>query len=153
VSSVAFNSDGKTMASCSGFTIRFWDCNTGKPVGQPLVHRFRVDVMAYSEDGRMLVTATALSTIHLWETATGKPINMDLQWENDQSRPAIRGLAFSPDSKMLVAAVGPTVRLWEVATGKSLLPPLIHPAEVRAVAVSPDGEMLLTGCADGSARC
>jgi WD40 repeat protein len=43
-------------------------------------------------------------------------------------------------------------RLWEAATGRPLGAPYPHPAALHAVAFSPDGRTLLTGCEDGLAR-
>jgi WD40 repeat protein len=44
------------------------------------------------------------------------------------------------------------VRLWDLATGKSLGPPFRHEQRVRTVAFSPDGQWVLTGSEDHTAR-
>ena len=45
------------------------------------------------------------------------------------------------------------MRIWDAATGHPLGAPMAHPRRVLAVAFSPDGQTLLTGGADGVARC
>jgi tetratricopeptide (TPR) repeat protein len=43
-------------------------------------------------------------------------------------------------------------RRWDAASGAPVSPSLAHPAEVCAVAFSPDGSTVITACADGRAR-
>ena len=152
IRTAAFHPDGQTVATSSGFVVRLWKTSSGQLVGKPLAHRFRVDRMAYSPDGRFLLTATALSTFHLWDAKTGKSLKFDPAWENAQRPPPVRAIAFTSDGTTLLAAIGSSVRFWDVATGRFKQDPLIHPAEVTAVAVSPDAKTVLTGCTDGSVR-
>jgi WD40 repeat protein len=52
----------------------------------------------------------------------------------------------------MLATGGPDPRLWDVATGRQLGPALAHPRSVSAIAFSPDGKQVLTGCQDHNAR-
>jgi WD40 repeat protein len=45
-----------------------------------------------------------------------------------------------------------TVQLWDAATGRPVGAPLSQPGAVAAAALSPDDRLVLTGCADGTAR-
>src|SRR5260370_41998666 len=52
-------------------------------------------------------------------------------------------VAFSPDSKILASASWDgSIRLWEVATGKELRQRAGHTGWIKALAFSPDGQLL-----------
>ena len=104
--------------------------------------------VAFSPDGKAVLTGSDDKTVRLWDAATGKPIGPP--WPHQG-----RGLAvaFSPDGKtVLTGSDDKTARLWDAATGKALGPPLAHQGAVCAVAFSPDGKTVLTGSEDKTAR-
>src|SRR5208283_1963984 len=113
--------------------VRFWNVANAKEVG-------RIDVpkpafaLAYSPDGRNLVTANSDNTMTLWEVATGTVV------------------AFSADGKTLAAA-GPDskLRLWDVRTTKELGQFEGHQGAIAALAFAPDGKRVISGSADTSA--
>ena len=126
------------------------DCSTDAPP-------FRVEATAVSPDGRILATARSelasgqtRGRVELRDAAT---LNL-LRQTPDQPH-ALKGLAYSPDSKWLLTW-GPdpgTARLWDVATLRDTRPvfrPLASP--IRQAIFSGDGRNLLLGCRDGKGR-
>jgi WD40 repeat protein/tRNA A-37 threonylcarbamoyl transferase component Bud32 len=105
-----------------------------------LQHQGPVYAVAFSPDGRTVLTGSGDGALHLWEAATGK----ELRQFKGHDR-AVETLAFSPDGQTaLSGGVDKTARLWDVATGKELHQLEGQEGLLWAVAFSPDGKTALT---------
>jgi WD40 repeat protein/tRNA A-37 threonylcarbamoyl transferase component Bud32 len=155
----AFSPDGQTVVTAGeDGSARLWDSATLAPRGEPMRHDGPVLAVAFRPDGRALVTGSLDGTARLWDAATGRPLIAQLA-----HRGPIQTATFSPDGRTVLTGsqvrldTPPDkprgeVRLWDAETGQLLGAPLDHPEPVWAVAFSPDGRMILTGCADRAAR-
>ena len=75
-------------------------------------HTANVSSLAFSADGRMLVSGSYDATIKLWDVATGKEL------ATFKDRP-VRAVAITADSKTLASGSGDgLITQWDVATGK-----------------------------------
>ena len=111
-------------------------------------HTGRVAAVAWSPDGKHILTGSWDNSGRIWDVATGK----ELQRLNGHSA-VIFGVAYSPDSKLVATASGDkSVRLWDSTTGKEVRKLDGHTKEVFGVAFSPDGKQIATGSFDGTAR-
>ncbi|KAJ8312936.1 hypothetical protein KUTeg_010309 [Tegillarca granosa] len=85
VISVAFNPDGRYLASGSGdTTVRFWDVNTETPQFTCKGHKHWVLCIAWSPNGKKLASGCKNSQICLWDPEKGNQIGKTLighkQW-------------------------------------------------------------------------
>jgi tetratricopeptide (TPR) repeat protein len=104
--------------------------------------------VAFSPDGKTVLTGSLDLAARLWDVMTGRPLGPPLEHQS-----WVRAVAFSPDGKtVLTGGDDRTARLWDATTGRPLGPPLTHQGWVRAVAFSPDGKTVLTGSDDRPAR-
>ena len=115
-----------------------------------LGHTQGVNSMAFSPDGRRLVSGSDDYTLRLWDAATGKPIGLPLQGHTNW----VISVAFSPDGRRIVSVSSDnTLRLWDAASGQPIGPPLQgHTNSVSSVAFSPDGRRIVSGSLDNTLR-
>jgi len=117
-----------------------------------LVHLWRhdheVEYVAFSPDGRRIVTASKDRTARVWDAGTGDAVCPPLRHGD-----IVLKAAFSPDGRYVVTASHDrTARVWDISTGRAVSPALVHDGSVVDASFSFDGRLVLTACTDGSAR-
>jgi WD40 repeat protein/serine/threonine protein kinase len=137
---LALHPDGKiVLASSRKGGYRFWDLTTGNPVGPPLLHRGRVQSVAFSRNGKLAATGGGPAA-QVWDVATGQPVGTRLHHEL-----SVSVVSFSPNGQFLVTAGGDGVRLWDIATSKPIGPAMRHDGADLDVGIGPDSRSLVTG--------
>src|SRR5262249_304433 len=105
--------------------------------------------MAFSHDGKVLVSGHTNRTIRLWDLGTGRARTIE---EPDGPAYDIRGVAISNDgTRVATACSDQRVRLWAVQAGRlGHTFPRFGEAIVVSVAFSPDGRYLAAGSYGGA---
>lgn len=152
---VSFGSESPSSELGRDYVIRLTHVRTGRELGS--VAGGASD-LTFSPDGKIVAGSRSNSSIRLWNTETGKTFDIFLVDPNDDSeeqhRPIIKTLEFSPDGKKLAGAtMGGDVQMWDTATGTALTsffaeePPIDHSYRdpIMDVAFSSDGSLLAVG--------
>jgi WD40 repeat protein len=115
-----------------------------------LGHKSGVWAIAFSPDGRTIVSGSKNKMVRLWDAKTGAAKGLPLTGHTDQ----LFAVAFSPDGQTIVSGSRDnTVRLWDAKTGAAKGLPLTgHESSVTAVAFSPDGQTIVSGSYDKTVR-
>ena len=141
---IAAGHTGARIATSSGgfdYTSKVWDAGTGRVLLTLRGHTGPVYCVAYSPDGRRIVTGSWDKTAKMWDAETGREI-LSLKGHTGY----VVCVAFSPDgTRIATAGRDMTVRMWDAATGQEVLTLRGHDKYVECIAFSPDGGRLLTG--------
>ena len=149
---VAFTPDSKYAATGDDHTIKLWDIATGQIVREFVGHEtgFWVAGIAFTPDGKDMVSVSADGTARLWAVATGQflhyignrggvhedvAISRDGQW-----------LALSENGFPAVAKV------WNLKNTFGGVQFIGHDGPVYQASFSPNGKFVVTSSADHSAR-
>ena len=158
VSALAFSPGADALATGNGSgSIQLWNpagfhqpsapLGVG-PVSPAAAASGHTPPATFSAGGGLLATSDGHGIVRVWDISARRLVGEPLS-----SYHTLTGLALSPDGKTLAVA-GSGVQLWQTATGQrigSALPAVGH-GRYRAVAFSPDGTLLATLGADGTAR-
>lgn len=86
-------------------------------------HRVANGFAIFSHDGRLVATGDNGNDVVVWDVASGREVRRLTDNTGDPGAQDIDGWlwgAFSPDSRLFAASVGPNLRVWDLWTGKRL---------------------------------
>jgi WD40 repeat protein len=108
-----------------------------------------INAVAFSPDGRTVLTSSCDRTVQLWDVGTSRPIGPALVHDHWAGP-----VCFSPDGQILATGSEDShLRFWRTADSSPIGAPLAHPGPVYAVAFEPiEGRKVVTGCRDRAAR-
>ena len=169
IDAITFASDGKTLASgdVSG-DIRLWNLaaggdqltlprllgnitGEGKPISHNAVlteHKRPIEALAFTADGKTLVSASRDTTIRLWDVDTRNP-RLRIKGHTE----SINALGFLEDGKTLANGSSDcTLRLWNTETQEQQLIPVKHQWSALDFAFSRDGKTVTIGSTGSNMR-
>ena len=131
-----------------GFEWYYWQPKAHLALKTLRGHLDAVTSVAFSADGRRILTGSHDKTAKVWDAASGKEL-VTLKGHRDE----VECAAFSPDERRIVTGSDDrTARVWEAASGRELLVLKGHTASILSVAFSPDGQRIVTGSWDKTAK-
>jgi len=155
-SCTCIESEGRRVACAAGEggqLVRVWDCTTGTLLHEFAAHRYHVQAIAFSRDGRYLATGDfdrdtfKHGQLCLWDLNDGKCLS---QVPLDCF--PIR-LAYDPGGSTLAMGTwSGEVLLWSAREGKIIRRFAAHEKQVAGVVFSPDGKRLTTTSMDQQVR-
>jgi WD40 repeat protein/serine/threonine protein kinase len=133
ISCVAISADGTRLASGTwAHDAQLWDAATGRLIAT-LVHSNYLRDVAFTPDGRLLITGCDDGVVRLWKSEEGTPVGQP--WSHEGGVP---DFSVHPDGRRLAVASrsGPyrptTVRVWELPGAVRPVPGAATPAGTEA---------------------
>jgi WD40 repeat protein/serine/threonine protein kinase len=147
--SAAFSPDGKWFVTGQGNrqenSVRLWETDTGTSLWSVQAHSDYLWAVAFSPDGKTILSGGDDRSVHFWQSATGQPARDPLRMKE-----RIRGLAFCPDGNSFLVADVSGARLHDLQTGEPRGG--LAKANIASATLSPDGTKILAALMEGTAR-
>lgn len=77
-------------------TIKIWDANSGSEIMSIETNDSRLTAIAYSPDGKRIVSGDFVGTIRVWDANSGKELISRTEYNG-----AITSIAYSPDEQCI----------------------------------------------------
>ncbi|QUW02760.1 AAA-like domain-containing protein [Chloracidobacterium validum] len=143
-----FASDQRVVSLDSDFTLRIWNTDPHTEQREIKGHSDNVTSVAFSPDGKKIVTASHDKTARIWDTETGEELK---RLEGHSA--SVLSVCFSPDGRQIATgSQDKTARIWDAEAGKELKQLQGHTGSILSIAFSPNGRKIVTASSDTTAR-
>jgi len=145
-SRVAFMPDGRRALFANGNTLRLWDAESNSELRPVFGHAGGVTSIAFSRDGRSLLSAGDDGNLHLWDVRDpGRTPRQSLRLSGHPTYLA----DISPDGRHAVSRGLNYLQFWDLEAGKAVHQFMVN---YTCVAFSPNRPQVVCGNADKSVQ-
>ena len=142
----AFSPDGNILASAYGGKARLWDVASGELINELSGHTDLIYALAFSQDGRSLLSASNDNTIRIWDVNGKRSLKVFSGPSDGTSK-----LCFSPDGRSFYSVSGDqAIRLWSVDKGVEKVVDISSTSRLYTVAFSTDLMYAASGYENGT---
>jgi WD40 repeat protein len=146
INALCFAPAGNLAAVGAGASIHVVDVKSYKEIADLTGHTDSVTALAFSPDGKILVSGSDDRMARSWDIANNKAIG---RFRENPS--GIKAVAISPDGKILATGgADHTVRLWELASGRLLRTFSKHADLVSQVQFISEGKQTISASRDSA---
>ena len=167
VNDIAFSPDGIQFVTGGGAIkglidrvscseLRTWDTESGQLLKEFVGNSNRIKSVAYSPDGRKIVSGDVEKEVKLWDVETGEELlSISLPdrpdgFRNDDG--CYDHVTISPDGKTIISVDDCEIRSWDSENGREQIVLAGHRDKVRCVAYSPDSSRVVSGSKEGAVK-
>ena len=157
ITSATYSPDGKLLALARFKTVEIRDAKTNDLLHKLEDHPGKVNDLAFSHDGTLLLAATGVTGLYgkvvIWDLAadklaTGKPAG-EIQGHRD----VLYAVAVTPDGQRIATgSYDKQVIIWDAQTKKPIHTLTQHNGAIFDLAFSPDGHLLASASADETVK-
>ena len=130
----------------AGIGISIFSLSKQKEIATIVAHKYGVNDVTFSPDGKLFATAARDYTVKLWSTETLEAIAV-----LDRQRNLVQSVQFSPDGQTLLTGSDST-RLWEVSDFTQLDSWNVTSGWTWAIDFSPSADIFLTAQINGQVK-
>ncbi|MGD9923644.1 MAG: caspase family protein [Pseudorhodoplanes sp.] len=128
--------------------LELWDFATGRLVRAFSGHQTGIWSIAFSNDGKRIVSGNSNGLAYLWDASTGRLLHTFTG-----HRDSVFSVALSANGdRTVTGGMDSSVKLWDSTSGRLLRTFEGHKGWVSGVGLSPDGRRILSASWDGTAR-
>jgi len=148
VNCVSYSPTGEVVAVATGACVRLFELSTRECVGVLNGHTEPIGSVAYSKDGRQIVTGGWDKSIKLWDVETGECVATILGHQGD-----VNSVAYRSDGRQIASGSDDTtVKIWDTKSRNCVHVLSGHECEVTSVAYQQDGDFVVSGSYDKTVR-
>jgi WD40 repeat protein/CubicO group peptidase (beta-lactamase class C family) len=154
IRSIAYSPDGALLVSSDGEftgsipssnpvngTIKLWNTTDWTMLRNLTGHTDIVQSVAFSNDGKQIVSGSWDKTIRFWNVTSGEEL-----FNMTGHAGAVHQVIFSPDGKTIASgSQDKTIKIWNASTGDLMQTLMSDNQEIWCLAFSPTGDILAAG--------